>query len=158
MKQIQCVTIAILVLLGGCATKVDSGGYVADGDIKSKVTVGKTSKDEVTNLLGSPSSQSSFGNESWYYITNRKEAFAFMKPEVVQQDVTRIEFDKAGVVSKIENYDKDSGEEIDIAKRETPTEGHTLGFFEQALGNLGRFNKPGGSDSAAPGRKPGRGY
>ena len=106
--------------------------------------------------LGSPSAQSTFGDETWYYITDRKETFAFLKPEVVQQDVTKISFDSAGHVAKIANYSLKDGEEIDMAKRETPTEGHTMGFFEQILGNIGRFNSPGGNtNSAAPGRRPG---
>ena len=145
-----------MLAVAGCSSKVDTGGYVKDGDIRSKIVVGKTTRDEVAGLLGSPSAQSSFGDESWYYVTNRKEAFAFMKPELTEQEVMRVQFDKAGIVSKVENYDKNSGEDIALAKRETPTEGHTLGFVEQILGNLGRFNKPGGgNNSAAPGRKQG---
>ena len=30
---------------------------------------------------------------------------------------------------------------IDLVKRKTPTRGKKLGFFEQVLGNMGRFNK-----------------
>jgi outer membrane protein assembly factor BamE (lipoprotein component of BamABCDE complex) len=155
------ITISALLLLSqaSCATKVDTGGYVHDTDIKSQLTVGKTSKDDVRSLLGSPSSQSSFGSESWYYITDRKESVAFLKPEITEQDVTRVEFDQAGLVSKVEKYDKDDAQEFSVTKRATPTEGHTLGFFEQILGNIGRFNRPGGgSDSAAPGRKTSGGY
>ena len=92
--------------------------------------------------LGSPSSVSSFGDEAWYYITARKETVAFFKPKVVQEDVVRISFNAGGVVSNIQTYDKSNGEDITLVKRETPTEGHTMGFFEQILGNLGRFNKP----------------
>lgn len=162
MKRIQpfttvlCIT-CLGVALPACSPKVDNGGYVLEKDTKQQLVEGRTTKDEVLTALGSPSSQSSFGPETWYYITDRKEAYAFLKPSVVEQDVLAVEFDSGGVVDKIKTYDKNSGKEVDIAKRTTPTEGHTLGFFEQILGNIGRFNSS--KDSAAPGRKPNpRGY
>ena len=149
-------SLCALLLLGACGPKVDNGGYVREEDFKDKVQVGKSSREDVRNNLGSPSAQSSFGEDTWYYVTTRTEAYAFLKPEVVQQDVTEITFDKAGVVSKISNYTKNDGEDFTIAKRTTPTEGHTMGFFEQVLGNIGRFNHPdNGSGSVAPGRRPG---
>ena len=55
-----------------------------------------------------------------------------------------------------DHYDLANSQDIDIVSRTTPTEGHTLGFFEQILGNIGRFNSPGSpTGSAAPGRQPG---
>lgn len=165
MKPIQYLKLAcrvsgigIFLALGACSPKVDAGGYVNETNVKEQIFPGKTTREEVQNLMGSPSSQSSFGNETWYYITNRKEGYAFLKPEVVQQDVVSIEFDQAGIVNKVESYDRNSGQEFDLVKRTTPTEGHSLGFFEQALGNVGRFNKPGGTGTMAPGRRPGGGY
>jgi len=141
------------MLAEACSPKVNNGGYVNENDIKNQIVIGKTTKDDVKEAFGSPSAESSFGAESWYYISDRKEAYAFLKPTVVEQNVVRIEFDPTGVASTVESYSKKDGEEFDLAKRTTPTEGHTLGFFEQILGNIGRFNRP-GSDSSAPGRKP----
>jgi outer membrane protein assembly factor BamE (lipoprotein component of BamABCDE complex) len=160
MDKIQFVktiplVLATLVLLAACSPKVDTGGYVKTGDIKDQIAVGKSSKDDVLAKLGSPSSQSSFGDETWYYITDRKETTAFLKPKIVEQEVARVTFDKAGIVSKVEGFTKDDAKKIAIAKRTTPTEGHTLGFVEQVLGNVGRFNKPAEPGSTVPGgRRP----
>jgi len=57
------------------------------------------------------------------------------------------------------NYDKENAQDFDLATRVTPTEGHKLTFIEQLIGNIGRFNRPGGSGagSVAPGRQPGSG-
>jgi outer membrane protein assembly factor BamE (lipoprotein component of BamABCDE complex) len=153
MNTIQPLKLAALLsacLLAACSAKVDTRGYVSTGDIKTMVSVGQT-RDEVLTNLGSPSSQSSFGNETWYYISSRKEATAFLKPEVVKQDVTKIEFDTAGMVSKVETFNEENSQDIAIAKRKTPTEGHSLGFMEQLLGNVGRFNKP--ADNSGPGSR-----
>jgi len=162
MKQIHSVKAffliagaGILMLTIGCSPKIDNGGYVREGEIKDLIVVGQSTKDEVKSKLGSPSAQSSFGDDSWYYVTSRKETVAFLRPEIVDQNVARIEFNNAGIVSKIDTYTKNDSEDFAIAKRTTPTEGHTMGFFEQVLGNVGRFNAPGGDNSVAAGRKPG---
>ncbi len=153
------LTSIFLLALAACSPKVAAGGYVHDGDLKDQLVVGQTTKDQVKEKLGSPSSQSTFGNETWYYITNRQETVAIFKPEIVTQNVVSIEFDSTGLVSKVNNFSQKDGEEFAMVRQTTPTEGHTLGFFEQLLGNIGRFNHPSdGSDTAAPGRKPGGGY
>lgn len=145
----------LLLMISACDPIVDNRGYVRQDDFASKITVGQTSKQEVFDQFGSPSSQSSFGDETWYYIQNRKETMGFFAPETVDQDVTRVEFNTAGIVTKIEAYGKDQAQKIENVSRETPTEGHTLGFIEQVMSNVGRFNKPGGPTGAAvPGRKP----
>lgn len=157
MYKKQFVMIFLVGLLAACSPKVDNRGYVTDINWKQGITPGQTHKDEVRALFGSPSSQSTFGNETWYYITQRKETMGFLPTEVAQQDVVRIEFDAGGVVSTVEHYNQENAKDFDIAKRTTPTEGHTLGFIEQVLGNIGRFNKPGASGSPSTGRRSGSG-
>lgn len=165
MKQNQLVICArygvFLWLLGtmaACSPKVDTIGYVKDeGEWSQQIAIGQTSKDEVLSQFGSPSSISSFGGETWYYVSARKETEAFFKPEVVEQQVVRIQFNQAGVVSSLQKYGLADGQDIELAKRTTPTEGHQLGFVEQILGNIGRFNKGGDDSSSAPGRRAGRG-
>ena len=152
------IVILMLLVTGACSPIVDNRGYVKQASLKDKIVVGQTSKQEVLDRFGSPSAQSSFGQETWYYINNRKETVGFLKPETVDQDITRVEFDAAGLVVKVEDYAQDQAQEIKNVRRETPTEGHTLGFIEQALGNIGRFNKAGEGGTAVPGRKPNSSY
>ncbi|MEQ1705502.1 MAG: outer membrane protein assembly factor BamE [Rickettsiales bacterium] len=161
MNNIQLVRVflvAAVVAVSSCSPKVENRGYIKQANWKDTVKVGQATKQEVLEQLGSPSAKSSFGPETWYYVSSRKEAVAFLKPEVVEQETVNITFDYAGVVREINVHDKNSAREIDLVKRTTPTEGHSMSFIDQALGNLGRFNKPGGGDSAVPGRRPeGRG-
>lgn len=159
MKQIQLVNVIFIIaalLATACSPKVENRGYVKQGNWKDAVIVGQTSKQEVFDKFGSPSAQSSFGAETWYYVSSRKEAIAFLKPEVVEQEAVDITFDAAGVVSSLNIYNQDNAKEIDLVKRTTPTEGHSLSFIDQTLGNLGRFNKPGGENSSGH-RPAGRG-
>ncbi|MDX1975926.1 MAG: outer membrane protein assembly factor BamE [Rickettsiales bacterium] len=139
--------VLILLSLIACSPKIDNRGYTNDEDWKSKIVVGESNKEAVLGELGSPSAQSSFGPDVWYYISSRKETVAFFKPETVEQNVTAIEFDATGLVTSVKNYTGNDAKEFDTVKRTTPTEGHSLGFFEQVLGNIGRFNKPGTTGS-----------
>lgn len=143
-------------MLAACAPKVENHGYIKNLEWQDNIVIGQTTKDEVLSKFGSPSARNNYGNETWYYITSRQEAVAFLKPEIVQQDTVRVEFDQAGVVNKVTSHDKASGKEFDIVKRTTPTEGHSMSVIEQFIGNIGRFNSPGGrTGSVAPGRQGG---
>ena len=82
MKRFQPVKFLLcigLLTVAACSPKVENHGYVSEGAIKDKLVVGQTTKDEVLTALGSPSAQSSFGDEAWYYITSRREATAFLR-------------------------------------------------------------------------------
>lgn len=145
----------VSLLAAACSPIVDNRGYVKQADLKDKLVIGQTGKQEVLDQFGSPSSQSSFGPETWYYIHNKKETVAFLAPESVDQDITSIEFDPSGLVSKVNGFGQAQAVAVNNVKRETPTEGHSLNFIEQALSNVGRFNKPGdNSNTPAPGRRP----
>ncbi len=132
---------AISLPLTACIKREETRGHLPVAEHLGEITAGKSSRDEVLQKLGTPSTQSNFGDEAWYYISTNKEAIAFLKPKITKQQVTRIVFDSNGVVEKIDNYDQKDSQEIKIAKKITPTEGHSLGFFEQILGNIGKFNK-----------------
>jgi outer membrane protein assembly factor BamE (lipoprotein component of BamABCDE complex) len=132
----------IILATAGCMSKVDVGGYVDDVDIGSHVIIGESTRDDVVEQLGSPSARSSFGDEAWYYISDRMETVAFFKPEVVDQKVTRISFNEYGYVSSIEQLDRKNAMNFRSVSRETPTEGHSMTIMEQLVGNVGRFNGP----------------
>lgn len=158
MKQIQLVKLSFVglaLLVTACSPKIENRGYVKQASWKDAVIVGQTNKQEMLEKFGSPSAQSSFGDETWYYISSRKEGIGFLKPEVVDQEIVDITFDASGVVRSVNIYDKNNAKDVELVKRTTPTEGHSLNFIDQTLGNIGRFNKPvGGSDTAATGRRP----
>ncbi len=157
MKLIQLVKVSLVAsaaLLCSCSPKVENRGYVKQAAWKDTVKVGQTTKQEVLDQFGSPSAKSTFGPETWYYVSSRKESVGFLKPEVVEQETADISFDYAGVVRDVKIYNKDDGRDISLVKRTTPTEGHSLSFIDQTLGNLGRFNKS-SNDTVVPGRRPG---
>lgn len=126
--------------MAGCAPIVDTRGNLVDSDRMATVKVGQTSREQVRQALGSPSATALFDNENWYYIGKRTETLAFFAPEVTEQQVVIIRFDKDGIVSGIDHLDKEHGNEVQLVERTTPTAGAEMTFLQQMFGNLGRFN------------------
>jgi outer membrane protein assembly factor BamE (lipoprotein component of BamABCDE complex) len=129
------------VCLGGCAPKVDNIGHINVRKDTSKIVVGESYKQDVMRWLGSPSTKSDFGEETWYYIAATREAYGFFKPETTDQYVTRIQFDKDGKVIEVKSYTLQDSKQIAVQEDITPTEGQHLGFWEQMMGNVGKFNR-----------------
>ena len=135
-------TTSILLSLAACAPIVRSHGNIVTDDQLSQIHPGVSQQADVAAILGTPSAGGTFDPNQWYYIGQVTEKTAFFAPEVVERKVLRITFDQAtGNVSKIEQLDKDAGQNVDLVARTTPTSGHDLGMMEQVLGNIGRFTK-----------------
>jgi outer membrane protein assembly factor BamE (lipoprotein component of BamABCDE complex) len=96
----------------------------------------------VTQLLGSPSTISSFQDRTWYYISRRTEQTAFLDPKVVDQEVLAITFTDQNIVEDMKVYGLENGRMVAMNDQVTPTYGNNLTLVQQLLGNLGRFNNP----------------
>ena len=135
------LVLVIVAGVAGCAQKTTTRGNLPTEAKLSQVTVGVHKKNDVRTLLGAPSTIGTFEDSVWYYIGRHTTQFAFFREKIVEQKVIVVFFDDQGLVEQIEVFDKDDLREISLIERKTPTAGHSLGFFEQILGNIGRFNK-----------------
>lgn len=144
----------LALTLSACEHRIDNLGYMPDPDDLARIKPGLQGRDEVREILGSPSSEGPLADadDRWYYISKKTSSVAFFKPDVLDQKVLEIDFDKNGIVTEVRNYTLKDGEEIDPVTRKTPSPGRELGFFEQLIGNLGRFNSPQGSTTGNPNR------
>ena len=142
----------ILVLgLGACAPRVHNQGHEVDPERLAQVEAGKTNRDQVLEILGSPSSNSAFGTEVWYYVSQRVHSTLFFRPEVDDRKVIAVEFDEAGVVAAINSFGLADGRKVQPVERVTPSAGHELTVIEQVLGNFGRFTRKPASPQPGPG-------
>ena len=129
----------LALALGACAQSVQVRGNITDGDVVSKISPGVHTRIDITSLLGSPSTVSTFEDSKWYYIGQKTTQFAFFAPEILERKVLVISFDDAGYVADTRTYGLEDGKIIDPVERITPTEGRELSLIQQLLGNLGRF-------------------
>ena len=129
--------------LAGCTPLVDARGHGTDPDDFKQVIVGQSRAEDVQALLGSPSVRSEYGEEVWYYITEKRETVGPYAPEVTEQHVTAIHFDAGHVVTVIDDHPKQDGQAVTFVDKETPVEGTHEGVVQQMIGNIGRFGAPG---------------
>lgn len=133
------VTALAASLLAACTPRIATHGNLPDPDILADIVPGEIAKDEVEEILGSPSSVAMFGEEVWYYISERKETTAFFAPELAERNVVIVRFDEEGVVSAVDKLGMTDGRIIEPVERETPTAGNEMTIIQQLLGNFGRF-------------------
>lgn len=145
-------TLLLAALVAGtaaaCQTDVNLYGNLPTKDEIAEIHPGKTTKTQVTQILGSPSSVGVFDGDHWYYISKRTKRVAFFDPTVLDQEVYVVEFDNNGVVKAVEHKGMKDAENISPAPGETPAPGRHLTFLEQLIGNMGRFNS--GSSDTTP--------
>jgi len=127
--------------LTACSPRVDQRGNLLDPDSVLAVQPGVHSKDQVAQLLGTPSTVATFDDKTWYYISKRTETTAFFAPDITDQQVLVVRFDDADLVEKVKLYGMDDAYEIEPVDRTTPTYGQTLTVLQQLFGNIGRFTK-----------------
>lgn len=145
--------LALVPAVSGCIAQREEKGYVRTTADFDKILPGMSTNKDVLEILGSPSSYSSYGDETWYYISSRRETKAFLKPKIIDQSATAIVFDKEGKVKRVDQYADKDRKEVAVAKEVTPTEGNQITVWQQLLGNLGKFNTEGGM----PGQHSGTG-
>ena len=138
--------LAGLVLLGaaalatGCSPAINQHGNVPDSDQVVQINPGVDDKTRVSQLLGSPSTTSPFGGATWYYVSKKTQAIAFLSPKVLDQEVLAVSFDEQDIVKDLKLYGLEDGRLVQMVDRVTPTQGNSLTILQQLLGNLGRFN------------------
>ena len=152
---------ALLAIAGlpACSPTVDQRGNLPEPDKIAEIRPGATTRDEVTKILGTPSSTSVFSEKTWYYISRRTKQVAFFDPDVTDQQVYIVNFDDRGVVKAVDHRDLKDGRDIEPAPGATPAPGRELTFLEQIIGNVGRFtkttsNSSGGSDTSTQTGRP----
>jgi outer membrane protein assembly factor BamE (lipoprotein component of BamABCDE complex) len=127
--------------LSGCMfATIDSQGYVPDADSLDRVKPGTQSREDVAQLLGTPSSVVPFSDDTWIYVSRKVSTIAFLDPSVIEQNVVVVQFDQGGMVQEVRRYTLEDGKAIDPVSRKTPSPGKELTFLEQLVGNIGRFN------------------
>jgi len=141
IRPVLATTILVgAVLLNGCLARVETRGNLPDPDLLASMQEKNVSKNEIVQILGSPSSIAMFENETWFYISERTETVAFFEPETLERQIVIMEFDSDGILQNVAIRELKDGKDVTPVDRETPTLGNEDNMLMQFLGNLGRFN------------------
>ena len=142
--------------LSACSPITSYSGFQAIDSDPKDVAVGTDTKSTVRAKLGSPSVQSTFDPNVWFYVNQVKERVAFRRPKVIARNVTAVAFNKeTEAVETVNNYTLKDGRAIAYNNRETPTRGREMTILEQLLGSVGRSGMLPNQDEGVPGTRPG---
>ncbi len=126
-------------------------GYVIDQQMLDQVPVG-SSREQVLLALGTPSTTATFGDEAYYYISQKRTRHAeFQNLHIVAQTVLAVYFGADQRVTKIAKYGLKDGKVFDFVSRTTPTGGKETTFVGQLLNGLsGTPDLTGGQGNSGP--------
>ena len=89
---------------------------------QKNLIINKTNKNEIIDLLGTPSTRSKFNNDVWIYI-ERKQTQSQLKNlgkmKIYRNDILVLEIDNYGLLKKKDFYNIDDMEKIKVVKKTT---------------------------------------
>lgn len=149
INKMLCTCSFIILLVSGCSTQktnewfVSHNGNMPTGERVSQIKVGD-SRDDVRQVLGSPSVVVAFDKNTWLYMSSDIKKVAFFAPEEVDRDVLAIRFSDNGRITEIDHLTLADGEKVKIVSDTTPSYGQKQGFFRRYFGGVGQYNPFGG--------------
>ena len=139
-----------VLALSACSSIRESRGFVNDAVLVDSVQPGIDNRRSVEGMLGRPTFESQYGENTWYYISSITGRRPFVRPRIRNHAVMAIQFDEAGNVASIERSGIDQVVFLQPDGDKTPTLGRERGFLEDLFGNIGQVGGLG-----APGGGPG---
>src|SRR5271170_4772431 len=106
------VAIAAGATLSACSTTIEQRGNLPPPEEITQIHPGKTTKDQVVKILGTPSSVSIFSDKDWYYISSRTKQFSFFDPKVLDQQVFIVNFNNDGIVRAVDHKTLEDGHDV----------------------------------------------
>lgn len=138
------VFMPVLMVLAACAPMKATRGNLIDDTRLNTLTVGTSTRADVMRVLGSPTTQDPFDDQTWYYIGQKTEKKGILDPKVTAERVVRVRFDPAtGVLAELSPLNTHRNE-VPLVTHTTPTSGNDLTAIQQMMSNMGKFNKAAG--------------
>jgi outer membrane protein assembly factor BamE (lipoprotein component of BamABCDE complex) len=147
MKKLALILFASVALAACAPTNATNGTFLTTDDVAT-LRPGESSRSDVLQSLGTPTTTAVFDDNTWYYIGQKTTKKAFLDAKVTDRKVYEAKFDEEGTLISLNEVNNEAID-VPLVRRTTPTSGHDLTAAQQLLGNLGRFNKGSKPGSAA---------
>lgn len=99
--------------IAGCAETVNTRGHVILPSRLAQIQPGTTTRQDVLQLLGSPSTQGTLNDNRWYYVTSTVGSTSFDPHNLKSRQVVVIDFDPAtNVVASLTQKSAADGKEV----------------------------------------------
>lgn len=139
-KHIVLLSVLASAAFPACTPTVAQRGNILPDHKIEKVMAGTHMRSDVLRALGSPTTQSTFDPNIWYYIGQETEKRGILDPDIVKERIVMVQFHpETGVVETIKDIEAERMN-IPITREKTATHGNEMGAMEQLIGNLGKYN------------------
>ena len=147
------LTVFCISILCSCSTSKQNEWFVThNGNMPSEERIAKiekgSSKDDVLQILGTPSTVAAFDENTWIYMSSDIKRVAFFAPKEIDRNVLKIKFDRDGNVTQIARLNKDNGVDLVPSQEKTEVKGQEPGFFQKYFGGVGQYNPFAGQSGA----------
>ncbi|WP_110804141.1 outer membrane protein assembly factor BamE [Rhodobacter viridis] len=139
-RMARFVTVAAVLFVAGCTAIYQNHGYVPTEDDLAKIEVGKSSREEVTDVIGRPSSMGVLQGSGWFYVGSRWKYYGARAPQEIDRQVVAITFNDKGVVENVERFGLERGEVVVLSRRVTKSNIKGIGLIRELLGSFGRLS------------------
>ena len=141
MKKNILFSILSLILLIGCQSQelVKTHGISYLEKREKLITINHSNKNDAVKVLGQPATKGMLDENLWIYIErtkSRRSIFKLGKTYIKKNNVLVLEFDKYGLLSKKELFDKDDIKDIDFAKKITQNDLKKENFIYSFLSSI----------------------
>ena len=106
---------------------------------QESLIVNKSNKNDITNILGNPSTKSKFNNDIWIYIERKQTQSKIKnlgKMKIYKNDVLVLEIDNYGILKKKEFYNKDDMKKIKVVKDTTNADFQRNSFIYDFISSM----------------------
>jgi outer membrane protein assembly factor BamE (lipoprotein component of BamABCDE complex) len=150
----MALVLAALLVGQGCSLfrspVIARGNRPSEEQIKD-ISVGVHSRADVQAMLGSPTSSSAFGDQSWYYISAQTRVRPMRHLGISDPETVAIDFDERGTVKQVRVLREADMVAVRMVSRETPSPGNERTLMQALFGNVGRIGPQPTTTGDAPG-------
>ena len=141
MKKAIFFLLTILIFITGCQrNQVKRTHGLAYLENREKlIVVNKSNKNDAVEVLGHPATKGMTNDNLWIYIERTKTRGKLLKlgrNYLLKNNVLILEFDKYGVLSKKEFYDKENMKNVNFAKAITENDVRKENFVYSFLSSI----------------------
>ena len=141
MNKLIFFLLVSLIFFTGCQRKevIQTHGIAFLDKREKLIVVNKSNKNDTINVLGQPSTKGMTNDNLWIYIertTTRGSLFKLGRNYLKKNNVLVLEFDKYGILTKKEFYNKNKMKKISFAKDVTVNEIRKENFIEGFLSSV----------------------
>ena len=140
--------IITIILIFSCSTnKVKNNhGVLSLNNKFNKIVVEKSNSNDILNLLGPPSTKSSFDTNIWIYIERKKtnqSIFKLGKQKIEKNNVLILELNSKGILAKKKLYNLDDMNDYKFVEKATQKDFSQNSFVYGVLSSLrDKINAP----------------